>query len=140
MKDAAEEAIQQAHVSAVQGVQPMKLSEFTAELEAEREAALDEQVRSECAALARIQAEHEEHLQQLAEENMAEDVAAAEMETVVELPEDPAIQVIKLPSVASQWSAIYFTVPLQLLSYYVALLKGTDVDQPRNLAKSVTVE
>ena len=58
----------------------------------------------------------------------------------VELPEDPAIQVIKLPSVASQWSAIYFTVPLQLLSYYVALLKGTDVDQPRNLAKSVTVE
>lgn len=58
----------------------------------------------------------------------------------VELPDDPVIQIIKLPSVASQWSAIYFTVPLQLLSYYVALLKGTDVDQPRNLAKSVTVE
>ncbi len=35
---------------------------------------------------------------------------------------------------------IIFTVPLQLLSYYVALLKGTDVDQPRNLAKAVTVE
>ena len=32
------------------------------------------------------------------------------------------------------------TIPLQLLSYYVAVLKGTDVDQPRNLAKSVTVE
>ena len=35
---------------------------------------------------------------------------------------------------------IVYTVPLQLLSYYVALIKGTDVDQPRNLAKSVTVE
>jgi len=35
---------------------------------------------------------------------------------------------------------IVYSVPLQLLAYYVALLKGTDVDQPRNLAKSVTVE
>ena len=35
---------------------------------------------------------------------------------------------------------IVYTIPLQLLSYHVALLKGTDVDQPRNLAKSVTVE
>jgi glucosamine--fructose-6-phosphate aminotransferase (isomerizing) len=35
---------------------------------------------------------------------------------------------------------IIFTIPLQLLSYHVALIKGTDVDQPRNLAKSVTVE
>jgi len=35
---------------------------------------------------------------------------------------------------------ILYTVPLQLLSYYVALIKGTDIDQPRNLAKSVTVE
>ena len=33
-----------------------------------------------------------------------------------------------------------FTVPLQLLAYHVAVLRGTDVDQPRNLAKSVTVE
>jgi len=33
-----------------------------------------------------------------------------------------------------------FTIPLQLLSYHVALIKGTDVDKPRNLAKSVTVE
>ena len=33
-----------------------------------------------------------------------------------------------------------YTVPLQLLSYHVALIKGTDVDKPRNLAKSVTVE
>lgn len=43
--------------------------------------------------------------------------------------------------VNSQWlSAIAFSIPLQLFSYYVALLKGTDIDQPRNLAKSVTVE
>jgi len=35
---------------------------------------------------------------------------------------------------------IVYTIPLQLLSYHVAVLKGTDVDQPRNLAKSVTVE
>jgi glucosamine--fructose-6-phosphate aminotransferase (isomerizing) len=35
---------------------------------------------------------------------------------------------------------IVFTVPLQLLAYHVAVLRGTDVDQPRNLAKSVTVE
>ncbi len=35
---------------------------------------------------------------------------------------------------------IIFTIPLQLLSYHVALIKGTDVDKPRNLAKSVTVE
>ncbi|QGG79126.1 glutamine--fructose-6-phosphate transaminase (isomerizing) [Litorivicinus lipolyticus] len=58
----------------------------------------------------------------------------------VALPSDPAIMSIQLPAVPAQWSAIYYTVPLQLLSYYVALLKGTDVDQPRNLAKSVTVE
>ena len=37
-------------------------------------------------------------------------------------------------------SPILYTIPLQLLSYHVAVLKGTDVDQPRNLAKSVTVE
>jgi len=58
----------------------------------------------------------------------------------VQLPQDDSIQVVRLPQVPSRWSAIYFTIPMQLLSYYVALLKGTDVDQPRNLAKSVTVE
>jgi glucosamine--fructose-6-phosphate aminotransferase (isomerizing) len=35
---------------------------------------------------------------------------------------------------------VVFAVPMQLLAYHVAVLKGTDVDQPRNLAKSVTVE
>lgn len=50
------------------------------------------------------------------------------------------IRVIDVPHVAEIVSPIIYTVPLQLLSYHVAVLKGTDVDQPRNLAKSVTVE
>ncbi|MDK8462497.1 glutamine--fructose-6-phosphate transaminase (isomerizing) [Marinobacter sp. SS13-12] len=50
------------------------------------------------------------------------------------------IHVMSLPSVHPITSPIVYTVPLQLLSYHVAVLKGTDVDQPRNLAKSVTVE
>jgi glucosamine--fructose-6-phosphate aminotransferase (isomerizing) len=48
--------------------------------------------------------------------------------------------VIPLPTVPSCLEPIVYIVPLQLLSYHVAVLKGTDVDQPRNLAKSVTVE
>ncbi|MBF8778631.1 glutamine--fructose-6-phosphate transaminase (isomerizing) [Pseudomonas fulva] len=48
--------------------------------------------------------------------------------------------VIELPHIADALAPILYTIPLQLLSYYVAVLKGTDVDQPRNLAKSVTVE
>lgn len=54
--------------------------------------------------------------------------------------DDDNVQIIKVPSVANIISPIIYTIPLQLLSYYVAVLKGTDVDQPRNLAKSVTVE
>jgi len=51
------------------------------------------------------------------------------------------ITVIEMPQHVSYFQApIVYTVPLQLLSYHVAVLKGTDVDQPRNLAKSVTVE
>ncbi len=50
------------------------------------------------------------------------------------------VQIIKVPKVANIISPIIYTIPLQLLSYHVAVLKGTDVDQPRNLAKSVTVE
>jgi glutamine---fructose-6-phosphate transaminase (isomerizing) len=53
---------------------------------------------------------------------------------------DDNVTVIKMPSVPDIISPIIYTVPLQLLSYHVAVLKGTDVDQPRNLAKSVTVE
>ncbi|MGS0543306.1 glutamine--fructose-6-phosphate transaminase (isomerizing) [Pseudomonas sp. Y5-11] len=48
--------------------------------------------------------------------------------------------VVQMPHIHDILSPILYTVPLQLLSYYVAVLKGTDVDQPRNLAKSVTVE
>jgi glucosamine--fructose-6-phosphate aminotransferase (isomerizing) len=53
---------------------------------------------------------------------------------------DSNIQILKIPQVDNEISPIVYTVPLQLLSYHVAVLKGTDVDQPRNLAKSVTVE
>ncbi len=48
--------------------------------------------------------------------------------------------VIAMPHIVDALAPILYTIPLQLLSYYVAVLKGTDVDQPRNLAKSVTVE
>jgi glucosamine--fructose-6-phosphate aminotransferase (isomerizing) len=50
------------------------------------------------------------------------------------------IQVIELGEVDEIISPLVYTIPLQLLAYHVALIKGTDVDQPRNLAKSVTVE
>lgn len=56
------------------------------------------------------------------------------------LHEDEGIHVMSLPEVHNLLAPILYTVPLQLLSYHVAVLKGTDVDQPRNLAKSVTVE
>lgn len=48
--------------------------------------------------------------------------------------------IIEMPPVDPALAPIVYTIPLQLLSYHVAVLKGTDVDQPRNLAKSVTVE
>ena len=50
------------------------------------------------------------------------------------------IHVMHLPEHYGQLSALLHVVPLQLLSYHVALVRGTDVDKPRNLAKSVTVE
>jgi glutamine---fructose-6-phosphate transaminase (isomerizing) len=50
------------------------------------------------------------------------------------------VHVITIPPGGDHVAPIIFTIPLQLLSYHVAVLKGTDVDQPRNLAKSVTVE
>ena len=53
---------------------------------------------------------------------------------------DDTMQVINLPHIEELTAPIYYTVPTQLLAYHVALIKGTDVDQPRNLAKSVTVE
>jgi glucosamine--fructose-6-phosphate aminotransferase (isomerizing) len=52
----------------------------------------------------------------------------------------PGVTIIPVPHVDGLIAPILFTIPLQLLAYHVAVLKGTDVDQPRNLAKSVTVE
>ena len=54
--------------------------------------------------------------------------------------EGEGIHVLNMPAIPETISPIVYTVPLQLLSYHVAVLRGTDVDQPRNLAKSVTVE
>jgi glucosamine--fructose-6-phosphate aminotransferase (isomerizing) len=53
---------------------------------------------------------------------------------------EPGMKVIAMPHADRLIAPIVYTVPLQLLSYHVAVLKGTDIDQPRNLAKSVTVE
>ena len=53
---------------------------------------------------------------------------------------DDTMHIINLPHIEELTAPIYYTVPTQLLAYHVALIKGTDVDQPRNLAKSVTVE
>jgi glucosamine--fructose-6-phosphate aminotransferase (isomerizing) len=53
---------------------------------------------------------------------------------------DDTMRVINVPHCEASIAPIVYTIPLQLLSYYVAVIKGTDVDQPRNLAKSVTVE
>ncbi len=53
---------------------------------------------------------------------------------------EPGVTVIHVPTVSDLLAPIVYTVPLQLLAYHAAVLKGTDVDQPRNLAKSVTVE
>ena len=58
---------------------------------------------------------------------------------VATTPSDEITQCV-LPETDSLIAPIVFTLPLQLLSYHVAVLRGTDVDQPRNLAKSVTVE
>jgi glucosamine--fructose-6-phosphate aminotransferase (isomerizing) len=51
-----------------------------------------------------------------------------------------ADDLLRVPKIHWTLSPILFTIPLQLLAYHIAVLRGTDVDQPRNLAKSVTVE
>jgi len=66
-------------------------------------------------------------------------VIAIATEGDVEIAEK-ASEVIYVPDLDEELSSVLITVPLQLLAYHVAVLKGTDVDQPRNLAKSVTVE
>ena len=62
----------------------------------------------------------------------------ADKETGLEA--EPGIKVVPMPHADPVIAPIVYTVPLQLLAYHAAVLKGTDVDQPRNLAKSVTVE
>ncbi len=52
----------------------------------------------------------------------------------------PSVHVLEVPPMGEHITPIVYTIPLQLLAYYAAVLKGTDIDQPRNLAKSVTVE
>ena len=75
-----------------------------------------------------------------------EEVRARGGKVIVVMDEDDhhigelADEVIKIPSSSALLGAILATVPLQLLAYHVADLRGNDVDQPRNLAKSVTVE
>ena len=56
------------------------------------------------------------------------------------LEREPGVTVIEMPYADRLIAPIVYTVPLQLLAYHVGVVKGTDVDQPRNLAKSVTVE
>lgn len=56
------------------------------------------------------------------------------------IPVSESNHILQISKVSDLVAPIVFTIPLQLLSYYVALLRGYDVDQPRNLAKSVTVE
>jgi len=53
---------------------------------------------------------------------------------------DETMSVLEVPHCDPLIAPLVYTLPLQMLSYHVALIKGTDVDQPRNLAKSVTVE
>jgi glutamine---fructose-6-phosphate transaminase (isomerizing) len=50
------------------------------------------------------------------------------------------MQLVRITAAENETAPVIYTIPLQLLSYHVAVIKGTDVDQPRNLAKSVTVE
>jgi len=57
-----------------------------------------------------------------------------------EMPESEGVHILHLPEHYGMLSPILHVIPLQLLSYHAALVKGTDVDKPRNLAKSVTVE
>ncbi len=61
-------------------------------------------------------------------------------DAIVAIEKHPDIQIITVPSVSAVIASIVYTIPMQLLAYYVAYLKGTDIDKPRNLAKSVTVE
>jgi len=83
---------------------------------------------------------HEKMLSNVQEVKARRGQVMALVEQEVDEKIGPADRQFVIPS-SSEWLApILFTVPLQLLAYHIAVLRGTDVDQPRNLAKSVTVE
>ena len=87
-----------------------------------------------------------DHLIEKLESNMQEVLArGGELyvfidETIAWQPKNSTVTLIKMPATHGVTDPIVYTIPLQLLAYHIAVLKGTDVDQPRNLAKSVTVE
>jgi glucosamine--fructose-6-phosphate aminotransferase (isomerizing) len=67
-------------------------------------------------------------------------VASAGDQAMRALLSDPGDALLEVPACPELWSPFLTVIPLQLLAYHVALRAGRDVDQPRNLAKSVTVE
>jgi glucosamine--fructose-6-phosphate aminotransferase (isomerizing) len=67
-------------------------------------------------------------------------VAATGDPTLAQLLDGPGDALLEIPACSELWSPFLTVIPLQLLAYHVALRAGRDVDQPRNLAKSVTVE
>ena len=75
-----------------------------------------------------------------AEARRAQSILITDEKGAKELTDNKNRTVIVMPLVSDILQPIMFTLPVQMLSYHVAVLKGTDVDQPRNLAKSVTVE
>jgi glucosamine--fructose-6-phosphate aminotransferase (isomerizing) len=75
-----------------------------------------------------------------------QEVKARDGHTIVVTDRDPAEldgvadQVLRVPAVSEHLQPIVTVIPLQLLAYQIGVRRGADVDQPRNLAKSVTVE
>ena len=58
----------------------------------------------------------------------------------LEVAREGVWQTVQMPEVPDLFASILYAIPAQLIAYHTAVAKGTDVDQPRNLAKSVTVE
>jgi glucosamine--fructose-6-phosphate aminotransferase (isomerizing) len=67
-------------------------------------------------------------------------VLISDAEGLAAATDDRLIATIEMPKVHPLIAPLVYAIPVQLLAYHVAVFKGTDVDQPRNLAKSVTVE
>jgi glucosamine--fructose-6-phosphate aminotransferase (isomerizing) len=67
-------------------------------------------------------------------------VASAGDDSLRQMLDGPGDALLEIPRCPELWSPFLTVIPLQLLAYHVALRAGRDVDQPRNLAKSVTVE